>query len=178
MSPKAAKTAYIFRGPPASGKGTLTKLFMQHLKGKVALLELDTFRWEFHSHVRAISDVTNDEHQFAYENFLLILERYCKKGDYTIVIEGLFSWNTPSPHGNMQDILKILKKYGFTYESFVLSADRDTLWERNSKRDYVVPHEEFDELYDTVMQATGDEEQLIDVTAQSPEETVRGLMKG
>lgn len=170
-----AKKAYIFRGAPASGKGTITKLFMQNLPGKVALLELDTFRWEFHSHIRKIQDITDEEHRFAYENFLLMLERYCQNGQYTLVIEGLFSWDTDSPHGNMQDILKILHTYKFTCFPFVLSAGEESLWKRNEEREYVVPRKEFDALYHNVMHKIGEEERVIDVTNHTPEETLKAI---
>ena len=63
------KTIYIFRGSPASGKGTITNEFIKQIPGKVALLELDKFRWGFHLKNRKIVDITEDEHQLAYKNF-------------------------------------------------------------------------------------------------------------
>ena len=91
-------------------------------------------------------------------------------GDYTIVVEGLFSWDTPSAHGNMQDIVHILKKYEFDYTLFLLSGDYETLWTRNTKRDHVVPESEFRSLYDHVMQKTSDDEVHLDVCKLTPEE--------
>jgi hypothetical protein len=169
------KTAYIFRGSPASGKGTITSMFVKSLKGKVALLELDTFRWAFHLHTREVKDVTDEEHRFAYENFLLLLKRYCQNGTYTIVIEGLFSWDTPSPHGTMTDIIDILKKHGFPYYPIVLTGDKETLWKRNAERDYIVPRHEFDELYQNVMQKIGPEEIQIDVSDKTAQKTLEEI---
>jgi len=96
---------FIFRGSPSSGKGTITEAFMKKLGGRLAYIELDKFRWGFHLRNRTVPDIADDEHQLAYENYLAVLENYLKNGTYTIVTEGLFSWDTPGPHGNMQDIL-------------------------------------------------------------------------
>ena len=155
--------AFIFRGAPASGKGTATKEFVKMIPGKVALLELDNFRWGFHLCERKVKDVTEEEHSFAYKNFLLMLESYCKNGNYTLVIEGLFSWNKKGAHGNMSEIIKILEKYGFEYRTFYLKADRDVLWERNAKRKYVVPVDEFEDLYNYVGEGLPEKEVVLDV---------------
>ncbi|MFP4022545.1 MAG: AAA family ATPase [Candidatus Paceibacterota bacterium] len=169
------KKIYIFRGPPSSGKGTITEVFLKTLDGKVAYIELDVFRWGFHLKNRAVPDVTIDEHELAYQNYLSVLENYLKNGSYTIVTEGLFSWSTPSPHGNMQDILTMCKKYGYSAHPILLFADKELLWERNTKREYFVPRQEFDELYDFVMQEKSDTETVIDVGNSSVEETVAKL---
>ena len=164
--------AYVFRGSPASGKGTITAEFIKKLPGKVAKLELDQFRWGFHLWNRNVSDVTEDEHAFAYQHFLSSLELYCKNGSYTLVVEGLFSWDTPGPHGNMRDILAIFKKYNVEHKIFLLYADYDTLWSRNQKRNYAVPEAEFRQLYDYVMQKKSEEEIQIEVLKQSVSEIV------
>lgn len=167
--------AYVFRGSSASGKGTIVKEFVKELPGKVAVLELDTFRWGFHLWNRTVADVTPEEHAFAYQHFLSSLELYCKNGNYTLVVEGLFSWDTPGPHGDMQDIIAIFKKYNVDHRLFLLYGDYEVLEERNAKRDYVVPQPEFKELYEYVMQKTSDEETHINVGEQSVPEIVQSL---
>lgn len=171
------KQAYIFRGSPASGKGTLTELLIKEFKAKTALLELDTFRWGFHYNNRKIEDVSNEEHAFAYQNLLLLLENYCRNGQYNLVIEGLFSWNINCPHGNVQGLVKILKRYNFKFKIFLLSADFDELWNRNLKREYSVPKGEFSELYDFVMGEIRPEEVVIDVSDKNPKETLEKIRK-
>jgi predicted kinase len=166
------KKAFIFRGAPASGKGTITKEFLKLIPGKVAFLELDTFRWEFHAVNQDVIAITNDDHQMAYKNYLSVLENYLKDGSYTIVTEGLFSWNTASPHGNVQDIISLCKQYGYEYQSIVLSADQEILWERNLAREYVVPEEEFGALYSHVMEEVDASELTIDVEKNSVSESV------
>jgi tRNA uridine 5-carbamoylmethylation protein Kti12 len=166
------KKAYVFRGPPGSGKGTLTKEIIKLLPPKVALLELDYFRWGPHFVNREVRDVSEDEHLFAYHNFLLMLESYCQNGNYDLVIEGLFTWDKENPNGNVQEIVSILKKYDFKYELFLLSADKETLWERNQKRKHVVPLSEFETLFTTVTETIGDSEIIIDVGSLTIEDSI------
>lgn len=166
------KKAYIFRGSPASGKTTLTKKYIKQFSGKCALLELDTFRWNFHLTNREICEVSLEEHYFAYKNFLMMLESYCKNETYDLVIEGLFAFDKKSPHGNMQEIMYILNKYNYKYEAFVLMADFETLWNRNLKRDYSVPRDEFIDLYNNVVEKIGKNEIIIDVGQTTPRESL------
>lgn len=168
--------AYVFRGPCASGKGTLTKAFAKTLSGKVALLELDEFRWRFHLIGRNVGDITEGEHYLAYQNFLSVLENYCKAGEYTLIIEGLFAWDTAGPHGNMQDILALFRRFHVNHMLFLLAAPYEVLWERNAKRQYVVPEDEFKMLHDYVMQKSSGEEIKIDVSG-TPEDALRQIEK-
>lgn len=171
------KKIFIFRGAPSSGKGTITEAFMKKLRGRLAYIELDKFRWGFHLVNRAVPDITEDEHQLAYENYLSVLENYLKNGTYTIVTEGLFSWDTPGPQGNMQDILKLCVQYGYITYPVLLYAEKQILWDRNRKRPYAVPEEEFSHLYDFVMQKCSDDETTINVGTSSVNEIVEFLMK-
>ncbi len=169
------KKVFAFRGSPASGKGTITDQFKKLVPGRVAFLELDTFRWGFHLVNRTVPDIQDDEHQLAYENYLSVLENYLRNGSYTVVTEGLFSWNTPSPHGNMQDILGLCEKYGYPCQPILLSAEYDVLWQRNLCRTYAVPQGEFKALYDHVMHETSPEEFVVDVGRLTIDESVNLL---
>jgi predicted kinase len=168
---------YIFRGSPASGKGTITAEFLKQLPGKVVFLELDKFRWGFHLVNREVGDVSEVEHQLAYKNYLSVLENYLKSGQYTIVTEGLFSWDKPSPHGNMQDVLLLAKKYDFKSFPILLFADLETLWMRNLAREYSVPEGEFSELYSHVMDKQDKSEIVVDVTKNTVMESIKELTK-
>src|SRR5437899_8589984 len=158
------KKAYIFRGPSSSGKTTITKSFLKQFPQKVVFLELDNFRFGFHVENRKALDVEEEEHFFAYKNFLLMLESYCQNGKYNIVIEGVTTWDTENAYGTMKDVLLLLKKYNYDYTLFLLMGDKETLWQRNTKRDYVVPRNDFDDLYDAVMSKVGEEEIRVDVS--------------
>lgn len=170
------KQAYIFRGAPAVGKDTVVPKFAEKLGGKVALMGHDTFRWHFHLIGRKIEDITDEEHRFAFHNLLLMLEEYCKQDDYTIVIEGLFTWDDhESPNGNVQDILDILNRYNYECKCIVLKADKSVLAERNSAREYTVPDEEFDTLYNSIYNTIDPSEIVIDSTNQTPEQTLESM---
>lgn len=169
------KKIFIFRGSPSSGKGTITKEFMKQIPGKVAYLEEDKFRWGFHLINRSVPDISDEEHELAYKNYLSVLENYLTDGTYTIVTEGLFSWTQPGPHGCMRDIIELCKKYNFNYYPILLSGDYATLWERNNKREYAVPEEEFKILYDYVMSEQSNDEININVGINSVESTVAKL---
>lgn len=168
-----AKPVYIFRGAPASGKGTLVPEFCKLLVGPVALIEQDAFRWGFHLIGRSVPDITDEEHMFAHQNTLKVYERYIKNGAYTIVIEGLFTWDDEaSSQGAVTEFLAIAKKYGRPCKSIVLVADRGELQKRNAAREYAVPEAEFDALYKNIYQTIDADEIAIDSTGLSPQQTL------
>ncbi len=167
------KQAYIFRGAPASGKGTIVTAFAKSLEGKVARLDHDVFRWGFHLIGREVPDVNQDEHKRAFRNLLAVLEEYCKQGDYTMVVDGLFTWDDESSNqGSIKTIVEVLNRYGFVYKSIVITADKTVLEERNSQRSYVVMPIDFERLYKGVMSKIDPSEVVIDSTNQTPEQTL------
>lgn len=166
------KKAYIFRGPPAAGKNTILKPFVRSLQKPAALLELDVFRWDFHFWNLRVEDVTEEYHQFAYQNFLRMVDEYARFGKFDLVLEGLFSWNIPSPHGAVSEILPLLEQHGYSVISVLLTADKETLWYRNQRREYVVPREEFELLYENVMQTVDASEIIIDSTNQKIDQMI------
>lgn len=70
------KKAYIFRGAPASGKGTLTKEFAKLVPLPVALIEQDMFRWGIHLVGRKVPEVTEAEHALAFRSMPAVYEEY------------------------------------------------------------------------------------------------------
>jgi hypothetical protein len=170
------KKAYIFRGPPAAGKSTSVPLFAKSLGGKVAYLSEDAFRWNFHLIGREVPDVSPAECRLAFENMLLMLEQYCKAGDYQLVIDGLFTWDDPkSPEGSVQDVVDVLKRYGFEYHCFVLTAEKPTLLRRNEVRDYTVPPDEFERLWAGIYQTIDGSELVCYTDKGTPEDIVRSV---
>lgn len=142
----------------------------------MATLELDSFRWSYHLKPRSVLDITDDEHHLAFSNFLSVLENYCVNGTYTLILEGGFAWAKASPHGNMEDIIKCLRRYEYHPVLVRLEAPLEVLWQRNLKRNYVVPRLEFEQLYATVMESSGLEERRIDVSNLSEEETLMQIL--
>jgi len=172
MKPKV----YIFRGAPASGKGTIVPKFAKLLPKPVVLIEQDKLRWGFHLIGRNISDVTPEEHRMAYENTVLLYERYLKSGKYTVVLEGLFTWSDKnSNEGNAKELLELAAKNGFEAISIVLTAEKQQLLERNNNREHSVPPGEFEELYHGVYDEIDEKEIVIDSTMKSINETLAEL---
>ncbi len=170
------KSVYIFRGAPATGKGTLVPEFCKLLPKPVALIEQDAFRWGFHLVGRQVSEVSDGEHLFAYNNMTLVYEQYLQNGDYTIVLEGLFTWDdTSSSLGNAKQLLDIAYTHGFDTKSIVLRADKEELLKRNDERQYSVPADEFDMLYDNIYRIVDSSEIVIDSTGQAVDETLSAL---
>lgn len=169
---------YIFRGAPASGKGVLAPEFARLLPKPVALIEQDIFRWGFHLVGRKVSDVSESEHLFAYKNMMLLYEQYLKNGNYSIVIEGLFTWDdTSSSQGSVKQLIAMAKTHGFDVKSIVLKADKEELLRRNSERQYAVPPDEFEMLYDTIYRVVDASETVVDSTGQTIEETLTELKR-
>jgi hypothetical protein len=166
------KKAYIFRGPPASGKNTILKPFVRSLSNPAALLELDVFRWDFHFWNLRVEDITEEYHHFAYHNFLRMVEEYARFGKFDLVLEGLFSWNIPSSQGAVSEILPLLQRNGYSVTSILLTAEKETLWYRNQRREYVVPRAEFDLLYRHVMETVDPSEVVIDSTDQKIDQMI------
>jgi predicted kinase len=170
------KAVYIVRGAPATGKGTVIPKFCELLPKPVALISQDVLRWDFHLVGRKVSDVTAEEHAFANKNTEMLFEQYLKNGNYTIVIEGLYTWDDEtSPQGSASKLAELAKSYGFAVKNIVLKASKEELLARNAARHYTVPLDEFTMLYDGVYGAVGPSEVVIDSTGQTPEQTVESL---
>lgn len=170
------RPVYIFRGSPASGKGTLVPLFCKMLPQPVALIEHDTLRWGFHKVGRVYAEVGEEEHLFAFNNLLTLVEQYLKSDRYNIVIEGLFTWSDyAAGQGNMKRLIELVESYEREGVAVLLKADKKELKRRNSLRSYAVPHDEFEMLYANVYKEIGASEIVIDTTGKTPAESAELL---
>ncbi|NCU37940.1 hypothetical protein EOL96_02680 [Candidatus Saccharibacteria bacterium] len=168
---------FVFRGAPASGKGTVVPVFAKTLQKPAALIEQDRLRWGFHLIGREVHEITPDEHRFAYENTLLLFERYLKSNNYNIIVEGLFTYDdNRSNQGSVTDLQEIANRYNYNVTSIVLRADKDTLRERNNKRAYTVSSDEFNDLYESIYKKIGAEELVIDTTTLSINQTIAKIL--
>ena len=169
-------TVYIFRGAPATGKGTVIPKFCEQLPKPVAFISQDVLRWDFHLIGRKVSEVTDDEHVFANKNTEMLYEQYLKDGRYTIVIEGIYTWDDEtSSQGSAKRLAQLARSYGFNVKNIVLEADKEELLARNAARGYVVPMDEFSMLYDNVYRTIDGSEIVINSTSQTPDETIASL---
>jgi len=167
---------YIFRGAPASGKGTVISEFCKMLPRPIAFISQDVFRWNFHLIGRSVPEITNDDHILANKNAEMVFEQYLKNGKYTIVIEGLYTWNDEhSAQGSAHMLTELAKKYGFRVVNVFLQADKEVLLTRNEYRTYSVPLAEFNTLYDNIYKSIDRSEIIIDSTNMSIEATIDAL---
>ena len=161
------RMVYIFRGAPATGKGTVVPEFCKLLSKPVAFIEQDALRWGFHLIGRTVSEVSDSEHLLANRNAELLYEQYLKDGHYTIVLEGLFTWdNDTSSQGSVKKLIGLAEQYGFSVKSIVLKADKEELLKRNETRPYSVPSDEFERLYSNIYETINDSEIIVDSTGQ------------
>jgi len=167
---------YIFRGSPLSGKSTLASAFSSLLPKPVAGIRHDMLRWDIHRLDRHFTEVTPDEHRFAFENLVVLFEQYLKKGTYYIVIEGLFTWNnSESDQGDVKTLIELAERYNVSCKSIVLKADKEKLLERNAARPQQVPNDEFNTLYDSIYGIIDPSEIVIDTTTADVDKTLSHL---
>lgn len=167
---------YIFRGSPLSGKSTLAPAFSSLLPKPVAGLRHDMLRWDIHRLDRHFTEVSSDEHRFAFENLVVLLEQYLKKGTYNIVIEGLFTWNnSKSDQGDVKTLIDLAGRYDVSCKSIVLKTDKEKLLERNATRLQQVPSDEFNTLYENIYETIDPSEIVIDTTSTEIDETLSRL---
>lgn len=165
---------YIFRGAPASGKGSIVPKICGYLPKPVALIEEDMFLWDLHLIGRSIPEIGEEEHAFAYRNMVMIFEQYLKADRYTIVLEGLFTWEDgQSSRGSIHELVVLAERYGYAWSSIVLKAEKEELLKRNAARSYSVPLAEFETLYDDVYRKIDSKELVIDSTGKSIDDTVQ-----
>jgi predicted kinase len=171
-----SKQIYVFRGAPASGKGTIVPAFCETLPSPVELIEQDKFRWGAHTYGREVSDIIDEEHMQAYRAMTAVYENYLKQGIPTIVVEGLFTLDdASSSQGNVSELYKTADEHGYTFKSIVLKASKEELLRRNANRGYRVPDDEFEKLYSGVYSKIGPQEIVIDSTGKTIQETVEEI---
>lgn len=171
------RTVYIFRGAPATGKGTVVPKFCELLPQPAVLISQDVLRWDFHSLGRKLSDIDDSEHELANRNTEMLYEQYLKDGRYTIVLEGSFTWDDErSIQGSVKKLLGLAHQYGFNTRNVILKADKEELLKRNAERSYAVSIVVFEMLY-KVYEDIGPGEVVIDSTGQRPEETLKELIR-
>jgi predicted kinase len=170
------KVIYIFRGSPAGGKTTLVPIFCTFLEQPVAVIAQDNMRWNFHRSGRNSDDVEEWEHAFASRNLEVLLEEYLKLGRYSIVVEGLFTYeDDESSLGSVARIKRVALSHGFSTVCILLTASENILRQRNSMRKHVVPVQEFDFLYSSIDSIRGADEIVIDTSEQTIDESVSAL---
>lgn len=123
------KKLILIKGSPASGKTTLAKKLASKIAGKVSVLTIDEFRWVMASHE------PRDEKDFkiSWNNYLFVLENYMKE-NYNIITEDVFIKQFTDKSTNLNDIIKLAKKYNFKITKLFLNCSFKLTKKRNKNR--------------------------------------------
>jgi len=172
------KTVYIFRGAPASGKTTLSRSLARKLPKPVATLEQDYFRWGIHNFSKPKSKVLHGEHILADRNLISIFRGYLKDGNYTIILDGPFTWDTDElGYINSRKLIDIANSYGYKCINIILKADAKELIKRNAKRKYAVPIKVFNEMYDVLYKKIDKSEIIFDTTNKTKTQSIKMIVR-
>jgi predicted kinase len=167
---------YLFRGAPASGKTTMAHEFGRSLGVPVALLIQDTWRWGIHTIGREGGHIGKHEHRLADENMFLLLKQYLKNGNYIVIVEGSFTWDTEElSHINGKIMAELAQEYGYEFSSIVLKSSLNSLLRRNASNTRMtkVPTDAVKKMSETVYRKIDPQEHVVDSTGKTVKQTLR-----
>jgi uncharacterized protein YraI len=102
------------------------------------------------------------------------LESYLEYGKYTIIVEGSFGWNQTSfTKISAKNITTLSKQYEYHPISIVLKSKNQA--ERNLRRQYVVPDNEFKVICNEVYSCCDKSEYILDSSEQTITQTLDSL---
>lgn len=161
----------LIRGAPASGKTILAKELVKKLKGKIALLILDEFKWIMTAH----EDRDSKDYNVSFKNYLYALENYLKLG-YTIVTEDCWVKKHKDKSTNINKVVNLGKKYDAKIHQILLKGSFETIKHINTLRPMIIPQKELKELYDGVYSLDRREEVVINVDEKKPSQILKEIL--
>jgi predicted kinase len=162
----------IIRGSPATGKSTLARGLVKKLKGKIALLIVDEFRWVMTAH----ENRTKNDYKISFDNFLFSLENYLKAG-YTIIVEDAWVKKHKDKSTNIKEVIRLGQKYKAKSDQFLLKGSWETVKHINTLRPMVIPLKELKELYNQVYSEKRKEEIVIDINNKNPTSILNEVLR-
>lgn len=126
----------VLRGPPASGKSTISKKLIEDLDGDWVLIPKD---------VLSINFVFSDYKKYGRDDVLCAIITDCLLKDINVIVEGIFGGK------NFRKILgsfdKICKRFEGKIFVVTLDSDLESSHERNKDRLISIPKEDIDKWY-------------------------------
>ena len=162
----------LIRGSPASGKTVLAKELVRKLKGKVALLIVDEFRWIMIAHKNRDSK----DYDVCFRNYLFSLENYLKLG-YTVITEDTWVRKHKDKSTDINKVLRLGKKYRAKVHQILLKGSWETIKKINTLRPMVIPQKELKELYNKAYSWQRKEEYVISVDNKKPATILKETLK-
>lgn len=161
----------IIRGSPASGKSTLARSLTRKLKGKIALLIVDEFRWIMTAH----ENRDEKDYLISFNNFLYALENYLKSG-YITIIEDCWIKKHKDKTTDIKKVLDLGRKYNSEIYQILLKGSWNTVRHINTLRPMVIPQKELKELYERVYSKKIKEEIVIEINAKKPAQILKEVL--
>ena len=160
------------RGSPASGKSTLARNLTKKIKGKVALLIVDEFRWVMTAH----EDRDKKDYMVSFDNYLYALENYLKLG-YTVITEDAWVRKHEDNATSIKKVEELGKKYSAEIHQILLKGSWNTVKHINTLRPMVIPQKELKELYNKVYSENIKTEVVIYIDEKKPNQILKETLK-
>ncbi len=160
------------RGSPASGKSTLARNLTKNIKGKVALLIVDEFRWVMTAH----EDRDKKDYDLSFDNFLYALENYLKLG-YTVIVEDAWVRKHKDHATSIKKVINLGKEYNAKIYQILLKGNWSVIKYINTLRPMVIPQKELKELYSNVYSENIKDDILIDINNKNPSQILKESLK-
>jgi len=162
----------IIRGSPASGKSSLARNLAKKLKGKIALLIADEFRWIMTAH----ENRNKKDYDISFDNFLYALKNYLKSG-YTVIVEDSWIRKHNDKSTNIKKVISLGKKYKTKITQILLKGSWKTVKHINTLRPMVIPQKELKESYETVYSKKIKDEIVINIDNKKPNQILKETLK-
>lgn len=162
---------FIIRGPPGSGKSTVSKLLASKLDGSVALLDSD---WLRHEMILKRSEGFND-HVLLYKNLWNLTENSLSEG-LNVIIDGILTSRDAQGNFRIHKYDDYKSKSGIKLVKAFLKSSLDVQKSRIIERGRVLKDDDVSSWSKEAFESLSGDELIIDTTNKSVEEIVNLIL--